>query len=806
MNFNYEDRIHENENFIPNIEEENKSEETKELIEKTDVESSRPQIEINGKKYFMRIIKNGEEVQLSKEQNEEISHLVKQMVPTPLAKKGFNKILLTEKSISNENNQFISKTDNLAFKKLKEIVSNSSKEMIKENILEKEHHISKGSSLKTSKKMLAFGAFVLLSPTYFFVSSLYAGLNKGRELLKISKNSLANKSQEMKQTEEKNKCDSMKSVIINHLNCGSIGEAKVNEITEGLVEKLKDGKGIISTKVERHLLRALARQGVPLTPETKQAIKTLAHQIDINKDIGQQLKALSTGELGKALSTISSGQLKKIEDAIKKETKALESPEDSAKQLEKDLEEMISVLQNPGNKNDSVVNREFTAKLRQALKSDAYQALKEDPNNPTVKLLHNLSSGIWNDVKSLDAYKEMGKSINKEGEISNKESSGEEISNNLKGLHKKISKKLYTDHGLVNKISYAITHPEQFMGSMASEGGIPREIVRYMGKDVYDSHGQLSNNPSIQGTTTIKSDDSTLTVQNCYGGSPTIGDDEISPEFHALIQAAENNQFSDNPLDTVPSMIYYTNLQNLDKAEGEGPRSRTIMRLNQEYPLSFFGMTLSKDSSLYMMKDLRKSTDPINQEEVKEFGTTLLNNLKEGVGKPANGFYFHGNSKEWDPVFNKIIENANGYFAQDHVLEGKTKYQIQGAYQEYVYSMLQSYWEMKLGEVLKQRGLKDSTLTTISACKENIDRGGMDNMKKGYLRLPKDHADRDALLTGMTYGRALSARDRVILGKRMDQVLSLLGTIEPEAFLAEQEKLLSSFGMKIDQYQYTAAV
>ena len=70
-------------------------------------------------------------------------------------------------------------------------------------------------------------------------------------------------------------------------------------------------------------------------------------------------------------------------------------------------------------------------------------------------------------------------------------------------------------------------------------------------------------------------------MNNCYGGSPTIGDHLIAPEFEAAIQAAENNQLSPKEArdPAIPMVVIYNNLQNLDKKHGEGPRSRTIMLL-----------------------------------------------------------------------------------------------------------------------------------------------------------------------------------------------------------------------------------
>jgi hypothetical protein len=810
MNFNYE-----NKNFtisFDNIDNKTVVDEKKDTPPSNHPTTS---IEINGKQYLVRV--DGKDINLSSDEKKKMSALLDKMLP----KSSFAPNLLVNKILVRSSFTYVeTKTregteaasmpvapdvHKKIFKKMQKLVQKNLAEAPRENVLfpnKENHRIAKGSSLPATHKALAFAAFVFLSPTFIAIASIYGGINGIKAKLNLSKGALTNASHEMKQTEEKNKHQSMKDVMIRELGEDVFTSKMGNRPTIQDLKSQLDGKDIIPNKLERHLMRALARHGVEATPNIKQKLKSIISNIDLKQgSLEEQLTKLVGSNPG--LNSALSGELPKIVESLNKEIKALDSSEakeKAAKQLSSNINEMIATLKNSAGKSSGVVNKEFNVQLRKALRSDAYQALKEDPNNASVKLLHSLGSSTWNDVKSLDAYEKMGKTITGEEKVG---STGGEVSKHIKDQHSKISKKLYTDHGLINKIVYGITHPYQVMGSLASEGGIPRQIVSYLGKGVYDPHGQLSNNPSIQGTTTVKSGEDEFAIQNCYGGSPTIGDDEIAPEFHALIQAAENNQFTDDPDNTIPSMIYYTNLQNLDNTKGEGARSRTIMRLNDQYPLSFTGMTLSKDSATYLMKDLRKDTTPATPEGVKEFGATFLKRLSEGVGKPANGFYFRGKKEKWDPVFEKIINNANTYFEQEAVLAEKTRYEVQGAYQEYVYSMIQAYQEAKLGKDLTKKGLTHPTITTISACKENIDRGGMHNMKTAYLRLNKDVENRSDLLVGMTFGRALSARDRVILEKRMDQVLSLMKSIEPDEFLAEQKRLLKDLDIDIDDYQYT---
>jgi hypothetical protein len=55
---------------------------------------------------------------------------------------------------------------------------------------------------------------------------------------------------------------------------------------------------------------------------------------------------------------------------------------------------------------------------------------------------------------------------------------------------------------------------------------------------------------------------------------------------------------------------------------------------------------------------------------------------------------------------------------------------------------------------------------------------------------------------GVMHSRALSSRDRVILKKRMAQVLSFMKITEPDIFRDNQNKLFSELGYSYSAYEY----
>lgn len=471
------------------------------------------------------------------------------------------------------------------------------------------------------------------------------------------------------------------------------------------------------------------------------------------------------------------------------------------------LEELIHLLETPIKdlKNITQANRTFIRLYRQLLQQPLYLLLKYEPSLPHISLLHDFACAMWNDVHILSEYKSLGKAILIDTELHDKNGDGKSclsLSEKLKASQACVAKLHHTNDHIFSKLRYGCTHFWHMMGTFTSQGGILRLLPKLVGVEHYDSHGTLSNNPSLQGTTCWQGSALNGAVNNCYGGTPTIGDDQIAPEFKALLQAVENNLL--NPVARqnkhVLSKVIYNNLQNVDKFHGEGPRSRTLMQLNEKYPLSFKGTILAKDSALYLMK----SPKDVLWENGSQFGTILKERMLLGLHAPekrGHGFYFFGAAESWEPIFDAIISAVNSHFAD---VQPPTSYQekvsAQGAYQEYVYALLISVIECQTLYELNQTGIEEPLVTALTACKENIDRGGMENMKYMYLRLPFNKKpvsliDKEEYLVGVMNSRSLSARDRAILKNRMHQPLSFIEKVTPEQFNQTLTDLLQALNL-----------
>lgn len=806
-------------------------------------ESQEVWVKIGQKDYRLKQVRwNGQDVVFSKltpQQQEKIKNLIQEQlnqIEEP-EQKELSEIHITPVNIQSQKGKEYTKIGNTvkpSFEELQKTFSQLNRGGVEEDFEEKpipEKPSQKIKEEKTSieKKEVSEETNILLkdvtkttgvvSPQIKKISSVAKGvpeiLKPIHKALHPSKYSIANHSTEMKKAEEQNKLDCMKEVVKGLKK--ELGEISIDTLKTQLGDKEK----VKTTKLQSQLAQMLAKAGKLPTPIPKEALRLISERIELDTSVplyDQLWNIESKGNedvitIVKRLLGMKKDEINPILESVENEMKGSVSfnQAQAAAELYAKIEDLVNVLKQP-DKTAAEVNQEFTAKLRAALKSDAYQALKQDASNPAVKFLHHMSVAIWNRTKALDAYQTLGQSIVDKEEASaelTEPVTGESIANSIEESHEKLSKQLYTDHGKAAKVAYALTHPKHALGSLASEGGIWQKMT-----GVYDPMGNLHNNPSLQGSTTFGLGNNKVTVNNCYGGTPTVGDDEIAPEFLAVLQAAENNQLSDSPDQTVPSMISYTNLQNLDKKGGEGPRSRAIMSLNEKYPLSFSGLTISKDSKLYMMKEMKKlhvSKDPttaMKPEKVDYFSNIMLNQLMMGVGpyslqNKGHGFYFPGKKEEWEPVFKEMTSSATEYFKQKSVLEGKSEYEILGAYQEYVYSLIQVYQEAKQADVLAKRGIKDPTIMAIQACKENIDRGGMQNFKEMYLRMPPNHPNRMELLFGACFGRALACRDRLILSARMPNILNFMKSVEPDEFQKRQKSFLNKLNISLsDDYTF----
>lgn len=824
--------------------------------------------EINGKKYHIREVKVGNETidfQSLKHSDAAFKNHIESIAKDVISKsqnqkaldpKGVatHKITISSTGAAKLNDQSVEGSYQSTLENVRTAASVIIKNRETEKLKVQKHEFTKDPIGPVKSVAIRVGVVALAILTSPITISIGLAIHAGVGIFKLGKlihnsfnnsHDLGKASDKMKDAEEISKFEGVtrgysnfKTAKPDLTNTKALG----NELNiGGLDYSPEKRKEILDNKVERHIVNAFERNGKARpNSETLKSIKNNL-KLEDYKDFATlktkllqysaQLEAEGLPQLDEVLSN--DNILTIVNDSKAAFT-------DTSIKDQKVLNELVKALKTTDPKDFATANQRITASLRDVMALPSYQAVKEDPDNQVVQLVSVLANAMYNEVQALAAYKELGETvltkvdadtINAQG----KKTVGEKRREILETSHSQTTKENYTDHGLPAKILYGFTHLRQSFGSLASEGGVLREIAGAFGLDRYDSHGDLRNNPSIQGVTqsTIKGRDRNgneieinAKINNCYGGSPTIGDRKettLTPEFHAICQAAENKRFA-KPKDkepggiyhSIPDRIYYTNLQNIENKHGEGERSFSIMEANTLYPLSFTGMTLAKDSDFYFSTGEYANA---KWEGAISFGKEVIKIFQEEkcyqygnrtTGDSGNGIFLPGGSKIWvgedkdnpSGLIKDIVDRANVRF--EAVSEKMTKpisaedtAKLRGAYQEYVYSMIQAHTEMKLAkDIAEVTGNKNPVIMAIRACKENIDRGGAENAKYLHTRLDSsvDQKTQDSLVVGALESRALSARDRAILEHRLPQVLSFIELVAPDAFEEDMMDLYKNEG------------
>lgn len=631
----------------------------------------------------------------------------------------------------------------------------------------------------TAKKVAIIALGILLSPliaTGLILAVVAKAVYTPGKMIhdKIIKSlndkSLIGANEKMKQGEEIAKLNGLQAIV---------NDAKVNvsEITKITEEKFKNTGQIAEAKIVRYLQREVARGNLKLTSDE---MATFAHDIATEIAVGH----LTPQQVVASYFKIFGAEYTKNNpffNQLNNELNALNRSQAFPK-FKKELDQLITHLMSGEPAKAAKVNTQFVQDLRAILSTDIYQTLKEDPTDPSIRLIHQLCSGIWNHVKVMNSYKEFGERM-LDGIDSTKP-----MADVLKETWQKGSQELHTKTGL-DQLTYTLNNTESAWGSLTSQNLV----------GTYDPHA-FANNPSLQGITQTGLGDTEVNIHNCYGGSPTIAN-ELSPEFLAVLQAAENNQIADDAdrIPSVPDMISYTNFQQLSEKGGEGPRSRAIMMANETYPLSFLGVTLTKDTSFYKMS---KHVEPWRKAEDfgKEVKNQIINNesfqLLSHYTK-EQGFHFGGDQKRWELIIDSAIQMANQHFQvydSQLPLPSQKTFEHKAAYLEFVYSLLQAAQEMEAAQKAKLANphRKEVLVMAIRACKENIDRGGAANAQYIYNRLPDDHPDRQSLITGAFHSRALAVRNRMILEHRAQHLFAFMDHIQPATYRQYQQQMFDA--------------
>lgn len=256
------------------------------------------------------------------------------------------------------------------------------------------------------------------------------------------------------------------------------------------------------------------------------------------------------------------------------------------------LVEKLIVQLTEAPKDFAKANRQALRLLRKALRSRPYHLLKLDESHHLVHFLHTLALALFVEPKIGTAFQYLG----------------EKLSNLLPSsdapFHEVLreSSEVASQHGLIKNdrsLRYLFLHYKQLTGAFLSVN-IGGRIGRLLGIE-YDPRGLFNNTGGHFFDNIVATAKRSVYIRNIFTPSPTIGN-QIAPEFYALLQALENrNFFSKDALeqDPYPYLVFaYTNLQDITSID-ENRRCVKLMELNQQYPFSFRGITLSVDSPFY---------------------------------------------------------------------------------------------------------------------------------------------------------------------------------------------------------------
>lgn len=272
-------------------------------------------------------------------------------------------------------------------------------------------------------------------------------------------------------------------------------------------------------------------------------------------------------------------------------------------------------------------------------------------------------------------------------------------------------------------LRYFLCHPKEVLQAMLST-----RFGTYVPFLQYDPKLHLRNLPGYVC-------DFSREVRLIYTPTPTARH-QILPEFHGALQAMMNGSHH------YQSWIY-VNLQDLT-CQDEVRRSQNIMRLNDQYPGTFFGITLTQDSGIY-------------QYEAKK---ALLDRANFSLASPY-GYYFPAKTIEeqhaWRQKLEQIIDLA------DVVAKKLVPRQDR-------HSVFCDLVTLGIIEYFVDRVAKKPALFNAS-CKESIDRGGKIN---ALLLWAKKGPSEITSVLSCLHARALCIRSRQIKDRRLQEAQKVL--------------------------------
>lgn len=359
--------------------------------------------------------------------------------------------------------------------------------------------------------------------------------------------------------------------------------------------------------------------------------------------------------------------------------------------------------------------KKFINILRKELRSAGYQVKKRDERDPEVHLLHTLCFASYVKSALLEPYRFLGEQFFKADEKQ----------------RPPVDDRTWR---------YLLSHPKIVWQSFVST-----TFGRRLTGGKYDPKRGLENYPG----SILDLEPGTRLI---YTPTPTTGL-EIVPEAHGFLQGMENGG--------LPYRGWiYINLQDLTSGD-ERLRSKKLMRLNELYPDTFFGITLAQDAGIYAASPEK----------------ALFDRRNFSLDSPY-GYYFPAKTKEEQDLWLLRLE----LIAQEAEAIAKKLPSLQD--HRAVFCEL-----VNMGIIhFYRHQVKKNPLVMSASCKESIDRGGKINALLFWVHKGSE-AMQDVL--SCLQVRALYVRNRQIKTRRLDEARLLLQHVAHEEMVQYLTKVIS---------------
>jgi hypothetical protein len=407
--------------------------------------------------------------------------------------------------------------------------------------------------------------------------------------------------------------------------------------------------------------------------------------------------------------------------------------------------------------------------LRTALRSPLYTLSRTQENNLFTHYLHNLSCAGYHDNVVNENFESFGKKILAKTAIDSNLSVIEKIERTWEKLGKVVPS---STAGSLN--NFSIEEKTKLAGEYidyAISGVVQEDILKRL-----DERKFPDNIPSSVAqencTLHLGEQEYSVGIRLAYTCNPTIGF-EIAPEFSAILQAMENRYFTQIENDPYPYRFWsYVNLQYLAN-RFEHPHAIALMRLNDAFPLSFRGISVTQNSPFYVTDPDSfddKYKDQFLQQLLDKDNFTLEDRLETRQG---GAYYFpKSQQKRWESalptIVNNVYEKIKANREPNHTVSDLSK-----AFKELVNLSIIRYHQQLSLETLFPLAKMNSLKNTVNmihsmVCKSCIDRGGKNTFNYLYAL-----SDADILALGAVHGRTLLVGRRLMLDKYAPSLFAL---------------------------------